>query len=84
MNRKVSTCKVCGELVGANTKLSHLSEWRMPEKILSFIENGEINKLKLCFDHGADINYKIPERGNMSIICNSQYELDLRLSTCVD
>lgn len=64
--RNVTKCKICADYIPSNAKLTHLTEWRSPAKVLSFIESGDAEKLKLCFQHGADINAKIPEEGNAS------------------
>ena len=64
--RNVTRCKACGEYIASNAKISHLSEWRNPKKALDLIDNDNGAKLKLCFQHGASINYQIPEEGNSS------------------
>ena len=63
----MTKCKICGEYIPNNAKISHLSDWRNPKKILDCIQSANQAKLKLCFQHGAEINYQIPEEGNTSI-----------------
>jgi len=66
--RNVTKCKICGEYIPNNAKISHLSDWRNPKKILDCIQSANQAKLKLCFQHGAEINYQVAEEGNTSYL----------------